>query len=229
MALASHLRRRMRRVLGSGRLHLWRRGLLLAAGRRIELAVHLGWLVTVLAITWLLAQLALPIAFPGWDATAYWWVAAWIALADSLAGLLHELGHAAASLAQGGRVYRITLYGLAAAGRRSSSPQGPREQLWIALAGPLSHIVLAVLFWGVWRLAPEDNLPLRVAAAFPAVSNTLLGILNLLPLRPLDGRRVLASATRLVALKRGRPLRKLRIVGTPKRSDVWPSERTRAA
>jgi Zn-dependent protease len=220
------------RVLGSGRLHLWRRRLWLAPGHQVELAAHLGWLVTPLVVTCLLAQVVLPALFGGWPTSAYWLVAAWVALADSVAGLLHELGHAVVTLARGGQVYRITLYGVAAAGRRSSG-RGPYEQLLIALAGPLSHILLAALFWTVWRLMPEDNLPLRVGAAFPAVSNTLLGILNLLPLQPLDGRRVLGAALRLVAIKRGRPVRTLRIVGTGKPREASPAaepaDRTRAA
>jgi Zn-dependent protease len=103
----------------------------------------------------------------------------------------------------------------------------------IALAGPMSHVLLAALFWAAWRLASEDNQPLRVAAAFPAVSNTLLGILNLLPLRPLDGRRALAAAARIVAIKRGKPLRRLRIVGVSRPTEVESAaettDRTRAA
>jgi Zn-dependent protease len=212
----------MRRVLGSGRLQLWLWPLWLGPGQRVELAAHLGSLITPLLVACLLAQLALPRLFPGWPVGAYWLVGAWVALVDSLAGLLHELGHAVVTLAQGGQVYRITLYGFAAAGRRSTG-RGPYAQLLIALAGPMSHLVLAALFWGVWRLAPEANQPLRVAVAFPAVTNTVLGILNLLPLRPLDGRRALAAAARIVAMKRGRRLRKLRIVELNKRLAVRPA------
>jgi Zn-dependent protease len=222
----------MRRVLSFGRFPLWRRRLWLGPGHRVELAVHVGWVVTPLLLTCVLAQLALPALFPGWEVGAYWLVAAWVAVADTLAGLLHELGHAMVTLAHGGQVYRITLYGVAAAGRRSTG-RGQYAQLLIALAGPMSHVVLAALFWAVWRLAPEDNLPFRVAAALPAVSNALLGILNLLPLRPLDGRRVLAAAARIVALKRGKPVRTLRIVHTHKPTEVLgaaeTTERRRAA
>jgi Zn-dependent protease len=216
----------MRRVWRSGRLQLWRKPLWLAPGHRVELAAHLGSLVTPLVVTCLLAQVALPGLFHGWAIGAYWLVAAWIAVVDSLAGVLHELGHAVTTLAHGGRVYRITLYGFAASGHRSPG-RGPYAQLLIALAGPMSHVVLAALFWAVWRLAPADNLPLRVAAGFPAVSNTALGILNLLPLRPLDGRRVLAAAARIIALQRGKPLRKLRIVDARKPTEVGePAETT---
>jgi Zn-dependent protease len=181
----------------------------------VEVAVHLGCVVTPLVVSCLLAQLALPAVFPGWDARTYWLVGGWIALADTAAGLLHELGHAVVALAHGRQVYRITLYGLAATGRRAAS-HGPHEQLLIALAGPLSHVALAAVFWLSWRLAPHDNLALRTATAFPAVTNLLLGLLNLIPLRPLDGRRVAASAVHIIAHQRGK------LAGRPIELEVWP-------
>jgi Zn-dependent protease len=166
----------------------------------VELAVHAGSLLTILAVTWLLACISLPILFPRWHPAAYWLVGLWIALADSLAGLLHELGHAAVAVALERRVYCITLYGFAAAARRSAS-SGAQEQVLIALAGPLSHLVLAGLFWSVWQALPPDDLPLRAATGLPAATNLVVGGLNLLPLRPLDGGRAVRALA--IALVRG--------------------------
>jgi Zn-dependent protease len=39
-------------------------------------------------------------------------------------------------------------------------------------------------------MLPDDNLPLRVATGFPAFSNFLVGMVNLVPVSPLDGGRV---------------------------------------
>jgi Zn-dependent protease len=36
---------------------------------------------------------------------------------------------------------------------------------------------------------PHDNEPLRVATGLPAISNFAVGVLNLLPVSPLDGSR----------------------------------------
>jgi Zn-dependent protease len=81
------------------------------------------------------------------------------------------------------------LYGLAAATRRSGGPSRPREQLAISVAGPLSHLLMASLLYTAWSVLPIDNEPLRVAAGFPAFSNFTVGILNLVPVSPLDGGR----------------------------------------
>jgi Zn-dependent protease len=169
----------------------------LGAEHYVEVDLHLGWLLTLLAVIWLLAQALLPTMFPGWLPAAYWGVAASVALMDCLAGLVHELGHALVAVAKGRRVYRISLYGLAASVRRSSGPVKPRDQLMIALAGPISHLLIGSLLWTAWQMLPYDNEPLRVAAAFPAVSNMAIGVLNLLPFQPLDGGR---AARALIAV-----------------------------
>lgn len=172
---------------------LWHGWLDVGRSQRIELSLHVAWLLTVLVVTWLLGAGLLPRLFPGWASGNYWLVAAGVALIDSLAGLAHELGHAAAAIGRGRHVYSITLYGLAAAARRSAGPghgeNHPRDQLAIALAGPVSHLLVASLLLCAWNFLPIENEPLRVAAGFPAVSNFAAGLFNLLPVSPLDGAR----------------------------------------
>jgi Zn-dependent protease len=172
---------------------VWRCWLRFGGRQRIELSLHVFFVVTVLAVTYLLANAFLPRVFPAWDRTVYWLVAATVVLTDSLAALLHELGHAAAALGRGLQVYRITLYGLAAAAHRSGGPGRPRDQFAIALAGPLSHLLVASALLCTWALLPTDNEPLRVATGFPALSNLAVGLLNLIPIGPLDGSRVVRA------------------------------------
>jgi Zn-dependent protease len=169
---------------------VWRGRFHFGARHSIELSLHLSFVLTLLAVTWILGAAFFPRLFPGWPVGSYWLVAAAVALTDSVAGLLHELGHAAAAIARGKRVYRITLYGLAAAVRRSGgTPNKPRDQLAIAIAGPLGHLLVASALYAAWGMLPHDNEPLRVATGFPAISNFAVGVLNLLPVSPLDGGR----------------------------------------
>jgi Zn-dependent protease len=169
---------------------LWHARLQIGHSQRIELSLHIGFVLTLTGVTWLLAQALLPRLFPGWQPGLYWLVATSVALTDSLAGLAHELGHAVAAVAKGRRVYQITLYGIVAAARRSGGSARPRDQFAIALAGPVSHLLVACALLCAWRLLPVDNEPLRVAMGFPAISNFATGLLNLLPVSPLDGGRV---------------------------------------
>jgi Zn-dependent protease len=169
---------------------LWRGRLSLGGSQGIEVSLHLGFVLTILSVTWLLAVALFPNLFPGWEPGLYWLVGMSVALTDSFAGLAHELGHALVAVARGRTVYQISLHGLVAAARRSSGPARPRDQFAIALAGPVSHLLVACALLCAWRLLPIDNEPLRVAMGFPAVSNFAAGLLNLLPISPLDGGRV---------------------------------------
>ena len=168
---------------------VWRCWLRFGQRHRIELSLHVFFLITAVAVTYLLGSAFLPRVFPGWDQAVYWLVAVTVVLTDSLAGLLHELGHAAAALCRGRQVYRITLYGLVAAAHRSGGPVRPRDQLAIALAGPISHLLVGSALLCTWTLLPIDDQPLRVATGFPALSNLAVGLLNLVPIAPLDGNR----------------------------------------
>jgi Zn-dependent protease len=175
---------------------LWCARVAVGGGHSVELRLHLSFLLTVLIVTYLLGQALVPKIFPGWAPTSYWLVAFGIAMIDSVAGLFHELGHAVAAVAKGRRVYRISLYGLTAAAMRSAGEARPRDQAAIAIAGPVTHLLVASLLCAAWGLVPGDNVPLRVATGFPAVSNLAAGVINLLPVSPLDGGR---AARALVA------------------------------
>ena len=61
-------------------------------------------------------------------------------------------------------------------------------------------VALACALGAAWHVLPTDNEPLRVAAGFPAVSNLAVGLLNLMPVLPLDGGRA-ARALLAVVLR----------------------------
>lgn len=140
--------------------------------------------------------------------------------------LLHELGHALASRAFGLEP-RIELYGL---GGMTYSPGAgqlpPTRNLIISVAGPLFGIALGALSFELLRaLRPIDMNVLEYVGALVGLSETRVavepdlagyalhalvwvnfgwGVLNLLPLLPLDGGHVMASLFEMVAKDRGR-------------------------
>jgi Zn-dependent protease len=70
---------------------------------------------------------------------------------------------------------------------------------WVAAAGPVSNLLMAVIWTGIaWfavSLAPQFPFitPLYYMGQFGVAANVVLGVLNLFPLPPLDGSRVLAG------------------------------------
>jgi stage IV sporulation protein FB len=104
--------------------------------------------------------------------------------------LVHELGHAVLQRAFGGQP-EIVLYAFGG----YASAYGVRESWWrnilISLAGPFAGFFLAGLVWGYVHLAGEPEAPMaRVFVTAMLWINIVWGVLNLLPIWPLDGGRV---------------------------------------
>ena len=73
-----------------------------------------------------------------------------------------------------------------------------RDMLWVAAAGPLSNFAMA-LVWavllkiGLWMPGSYFALPLALMGAAGVFFNIIIMVLNLVPLPPLDGGRILVS------------------------------------
>ena len=69
----------------------------------------------------------------------------------------------------------------------------PNDQVKVALAGPASNVLLALLFAALARVAPEGGFwaPLRLMGLAGVVWNCALALFNLIPIPPLDGSWVL--------------------------------------
>ncbi len=105
--------------------------------------------------------------------------------------LVHELSHALAARALGVPTAEITLYVFGGAARITSEPEGPGGEVLMAMAGPLTSVVLAGLFALVNQLATGWVAQL---AWFLGAGNLVLAVFNLLPGFPLDGGRLARAA-----------------------------------
>jgi Zn-dependent protease/CBS domain-containing protein len=180
----------------------------LSLGRIAGIHVGLNWSLLVVAalIAWSLATGILPSAAPGETSGAYWAagvVSAFVFLASLLA---HELAHSIVAARRGVRVEGITLWLFGGVSRFSSETSSPGAQALITFVGPLTSLVLGVLFF----LASATVGVGAHAGLVPATLswlgyiNIVLGVFNLLPAFPLDGGRLLQS---LIWLRTGDRLR----------------------
>lgn len=115
---------------------------------------------------------------------------------------LHELGHALVAIRQGGQVKAITLMVLGGVAQIDHEGATPRQQAWMAFAGPLVSLILTAVSMGLSNI---DGLwlDLRAGLFIFGGMNLALAVFNLVPAYPLDGGRILRAvlASRLPALR----------------------------
>jgi Zn-dependent protease/CBS domain-containing protein len=113
--------------------------------------------------------------------------------------LLHELGHARVAMRYGIKTLEIVMFPIGGVARLERNPR-PKEELWIALAGPFVNILIAAAMLGY--LSATNQMQPYEALATPtdqnlleriAFGNLLLAAFNLLPAFPMDGGRVLRA------------------------------------
>jgi len=161
----------------------------------IDIGVHYSWLFIFVFFWWTLAEGYLPQQHAGWSPAAYWLTAAVTVLLLFVSVLVHELAHSLVARARGMPVSSITLFILGGVSNLEEEPGKPMVEFTMALAGPVTSLLLALIFWGITRVLGTVTEPNYVAAAiaFLAYMNLVLGIFNLLPGFPMDGGRVLRS------------------------------------
>lgn len=121
-----------------------------------------------------------------------WLAPAWAAVLF-VSVLVHELGHAMAARRYGSWA-SIRLYGLGGLTTHQQLPDR-RHRIFVAVAGPLAGFALGLLVLAVDLLLPGDR-PMAVAFTLRALlfTNFLWGVVNLLPIPPLDGGHVFEEA-----------------------------------
>jgi Zn-dependent protease/CBS domain-containing protein len=162
----------------------------------IPVGLNLSVFVIVAILVVALASGLFPGLQPG-RSTVEYVAAAAVAAALFLVSLLaHELAHAVVARRNGIEVDGITLWLFGGVARLRSEPRTPGADFRIAVVGPLTSLVIAVVFGilGAAVLAAAGPGLVVTVLGYLAGVNVLLAVFNLVPAAPLDGGRLLRAA-----------------------------------
>lgn len=168
----------------------------------------MGWSVTILRVAGISVRLHVTfLLFLVWIAASYYIAGGalaavrGVALIGAIFGsvLLHEFGHALAARRFGVRTPDITLLPIGGVARLERLPEKPRQELWVALAGPAVNVAILALLYaylaGTQQLAVLSRAGLLTGSAAGRLFfvNLWLLLFNLIPAFPMDGGRVLRA------------------------------------
>lgn len=158
----------------------------------IDIGIHFSWIFIFVFFAWTLAQ-NFATLYPGWGTAAHWIYGIITSLMLFVSVLIHELAHSSVAKARGLPVHSITLFILGGVSNLEEEPKKPMIEFSMAIVGPGTSFLLALIFWLITLGIPETNTPGRAVFGYLWLINLSLGIFNLLPGFPLDGGRVLRS------------------------------------
>ena len=114
----------------------------------------------------------------------------------SLTAVIHELGHSFVALNRGYSLNKIVMMPFGAVVKGKIKGLKLKDEAIISLAGPIVNLTIALFFISLWWFFPESY-PYSEEIVF---ANFSIGIINLLPVYPLDGGRVVFA---LLSIKIG--------------------------
>ncbi|MFQ5933012.1 MAG: site-2 protease family protein [Dehalococcoidia bacterium] len=159
----------------------------------IPFRVNYTWLVIFGLVITSLALYQLPDSNPTWSTAEYWLIATITTFLFFTSVVLHELSHAIFALRHGLPVRSITLFIFGGVAHIAREAERPRAEAFIALAGPVSSLLIAGAFYLLYQFVGPHNEQVGAISAWLAVVNVALAAFNMVPGFPMDGGRVLRS------------------------------------
>ncbi len=159
----------------------------------IDVNVHFSLIFILAILVYVFYVNPPPFGFSNLPPTTRLSLSILMSLALFLSILLHELGHSLVAIRFGSRVRGIVLFIFGGVALIENIPKEPKKEFSMALAGPLTSFVIALISFALLSLNKQFFFLLGYL-------NMVLGLFNLFPAFPMDGGRILRS---LLASKMG--------------------------
>ncbi len=160
-----------------------------------SVSVDTSWFILAILIVWTLSNSVFPDYFEGLSKGTYLWMGIAGALGLFASIVFHEFCHSLVARRFGLPMKGITLFIFGGVAEMLDEPKSPKIEFLMAIAGPVSSVLLATGLYLV-RMATELMAwpaPINNVLYYLVLLNVGLAVFNLLPAFPLDGGRVLRS------------------------------------
>ena len=160
-----------------------------------EVKVDWSWLILGALIVWSLATGLFPAWYKGLERADYWAMGVAGAVGLFLSIVFHELWHSLVARRFGLDMRGITLFLFGGVSEMGDEPPSPKAEFFLAVAGPISSVVLAAVLLGLsyLLLGAGPMTPVTGVLKYLGYLNLVLAGFNLIPAFPLDGGRVLRA------------------------------------
>ena len=160
-----------------------------------EVGLDPSWIIIAVLIAWSLSTGFFPFQYKNLSTQTYWMMGLIGAVGFFLSIIAHEFSHSLVARRHGMPMKGITLFIFGGVAEMGDEPPNAKAEFWIAVAGPLSSIAIALIFYAIYQLGLQTGWPQPVwgVVAYLAMINGLLAVFNLVPAFPLDGGRILRS------------------------------------
>jgi Zn-dependent protease/CBS domain-containing protein len=160
-----------------------------------EVSIDLSWVVLAFLIAWSLSVGLFPVRYEGLSPQTYLIMGIVGATGLFFSIIFHEMSHSLVARRYGMAIQGITLFLFGGVAEMKKEPPNPKAEFMMAIAGPLSSIFLAVVFYALSLLTKNIGLSEAVygVIGYLAWINAILAAFNLVPAFPLDGGRILRS------------------------------------
>ena len=159
----------------------------------IDLRLHYSWFIIFILVTFALTAGYFPTTHPHWSLGTRITVGLITSILFFASVLAHELMHSIVAQRSGIPVHSITLFIFGGVSQMTREPDRPGVEFRMALAGPITSLVLGGLFWLIWYYTRNVSDFITAVSFWLFWINVSLGLFNMIPGFPLDGGRVLRS------------------------------------
>ena len=165
--------------------------------RGIPVRIDMSWFLILALVAWTLSEHWYPHidALKEYSRGVFWAMGVISALLLFASVLLHEMMHSLVGLRENLPIRSITLFIFGGVADIGEEPQTPGAELRMSLAGPVTTLLLAIIFYLVSKAASFAGVPPYIVEIFVYLRwiNVILLIFNMVPGFPLDGGRVLRA------------------------------------